>query len=439
MAKIDVYLRSIERFGATGAVLTSGQPVTLRFPTGDRHATQVTPHDQLVALVREVAPQAVVEQVDRSRPARFEIESGGVRYALSVQPRPGVWQVAIELAAGSAPAAAPSPAAAASSPAAAPAPSAARFARPGTSASEAEELPIERGQYAGEAGAAPARSGSTLLDQLTAAARQARASDLYLAAGSPPSIRVAGELHPASDRGSLDAETISRELGIVAPAEARAAWTERGVGLFTYGDGIGRVRVTLSRDHRGPCASLRLLAGEPPALGQLGLPREVGPWLDRKGLVLVAGPSGCGKTTTLAALVRALGEKRRRVVAFEDPIEIVHVSPLVSQRAVGEHVPGIAAGVASAMREGADAIVIGAVEGGEAAAAVIDAVAAGHLVIAALAVDSAREASVSLVDLVAAEHRDRARAVLGRDLLGTLSPVSSAGTRSFEVVAGRVE
>ena len=55
MARIDVYLRSIERFGAAGAVLTSGQAVTLKFPTGDRHATQVTHHDALVSLVREIA------------------------------------------------------------------------------------------------------------------------------------------------------------------------------------------------------------------------------------------------------------------------------------------------------------------------------------------------------------------------------------------------
>ena len=45
MSKLDVYLRSIEKFGATGAVLTSNQPVVMRFPAGDRHATQVTPHD----------------------------------------------------------------------------------------------------------------------------------------------------------------------------------------------------------------------------------------------------------------------------------------------------------------------------------------------------------------------------------------------------------
>src|SRR5262245_20910453 len=96
MAKLDVYLRSIERFGAAGAVLTSGQAVTLRFPTGDRHATQVTPHDQLVALVREIAPPAMLEQIEKSRPARFELESNGIRYSISVQSKPGAWQVAIE-------------------------------------------------------------------------------------------------------------------------------------------------------------------------------------------------------------------------------------------------------------------------------------------------------------------------------------------------------
>lgn len=434
MAKIDVYLRSIERFSATGAVLTSGQAVTLRFPTGDRHATQVTMHDQLVAIVREVAPPAVLEQIDKGRPARFEIESGSVRYALSVQPRPGTWQVTIDPAQAAA-----APPAAAPALAAAPAATAARPARaPSTVADAGDELPIERGQYAGEPAAA-ARSGSGLLDALTAAARQARASDLYLAAGAPPVIRAGGELQPIAERGPLDAETISRELGIVAPAEARGAWTERGLARFTYGDGLGRVRATMSRDHRGPCASLRLLSAEPPALDRLGLPREVGSWLDRRGLVLIAGAAGSGRTTMLAALVRALGERRRRVVTFEDPIELVHVSPSVSQRALGEHVPELAAGVAGAVCEGTDAIAIGQVDDAGSAAAVIDAAAAGHLVLAVIASPAAREAGLTLVQLLAAERRDRGRAVVERDLLGAVAPVVDAGTRSFEVVAGRVE
>ncbi|HRC59130.1 MAG TPA: hypothetical protein PKU97_24575, partial [Kofleriaceae bacterium] len=79
MPKIDAYLRSIERFGATGALLVSGQSVTLRFPTGDRHATQVTPHDLLVALVREVAPAAAIAALEAERAVRFTLDSGGRR------------------------------------------------------------------------------------------------------------------------------------------------------------------------------------------------------------------------------------------------------------------------------------------------------------------------------------------------------------------------
>src|SRR5262245_28915821 len=96
MPKLDVYLRSIEKFGAAGAVLTSGQAVTLRFPTGDRHATQVTPHDQLVGLVREIAPPVVFDRLDQGRPARLEIQSSGRRYGVNVTSRGGVWQIAIE-------------------------------------------------------------------------------------------------------------------------------------------------------------------------------------------------------------------------------------------------------------------------------------------------------------------------------------------------------
>ena len=89
MSKLDVYLRSIEKFGATGALLTSNQAVTLKFPTGDRHATQVTPHDQLVMLVREIAPPAALDQIDRQRPARFDYDSNGIRYGINVMPGRG--------------------------------------------------------------------------------------------------------------------------------------------------------------------------------------------------------------------------------------------------------------------------------------------------------------------------------------------------------------
>ncbi|MDB4959013.1 MAG: Twitching motility protein PilT [Myxococcales bacterium] len=431
MAKIDGYLRSIEKFGAAGAILTSGQAVTLRFPTGDRHATQVTPHDQLVMMVREIAPPPALDVIDKGRPGRFDFDSNGTRYGLSVVPKPGLWQVTIETAA----AAEPPPQVTAGQTS----PPTLRNPRPPTAVASADgnDMAIERGQYDGSSPAVTT-SGSVLLDQLTAAARGARATDIYLATGMAPMIRVGPELQPVGDRGALDAETLSRELGAIAPANVRGTWTETGVGMFTYGDGIGRVRATLARDHRGPCATLRLLVGEPPALDRLGLGKEVTSWLDQRGFIVVAGPSGCGKTTTLAAMVRALGEKRRRVIAIEDPIEIVHVSSAsVSQRAVGEHVPGVAAGVAAAMNEGADAIVVGTVASADAARATLDAVGAGLLVLATITVPVAGLALEVLVDQLPVERRDLARTILADAHLGTIGPVLRGTQRSFEVLNGR--
>ncbi len=423
MPKIDVYLRSIERFGAAGAVLASGQSITLKFPTGDRHATQVTPHDQLVVLVREVAPPAVLDQIDKHRPAQFEIDSNGIRYALNVAPKPGAWQVTID-----APAVAPPPVAA-------PPPTPHRAPpRPATApAGGMEDMVIERGQYDGEA-APVATSGSALLDQLLVAARAQRATDVYLAAGAPPSLRVAGQLVAAGDRGPLDAETLSRELGIVAPAEARAAWTERGTATFAYGDGVGRVRATLLRDHRGPGAALRVLAAEPPPLDRLGL-AAVASWLDGPGLVLVAGGPGTGKTTAFAAIVRALGERHRRTVVLEDWVEILHpASPYISQRTIGDHAATFTSGVAAALGEGADCIAIGSIATSDAAVAALDGALAGQLVVATIAA-MAGYAVARFVDLLPPARQDLARSALGALLLGTVSATADGARRSFEVAA----
>jgi twitching motility protein PilT len=425
MAKLDVYLRSIKQLGAQGALLTSGQAVALRFPTGDRHATQITSHDQLVGLIREVAPPAVLDQIDKNRAASFEIDASGARWAISVAPRPGAWQVTIE------------PVEVATPAPAAPGPTPVRQARAPTTGPSAEGpgMLIERGQYGSGAAAVPTTSASALLDHLTTGARASHASDIYLSAGSPAFQRVGGELTATTDRAPIDGDTLARELGLAAPNDARTAWAERRLATFAYGDGAGRVRVTLTHDHRGPGATLRLLPAEAPVLAGLGI-GGVAEWLGDRGLIAIGGPSGTGKTTVLAALVRALGEHRRRVIAIEEPIEIVHVSPWISQRAVGEHVSSVCDGVVAAMREGADAIVVGVVQTAADAAAVIEAVAGGHLVLTTLVAPRAGMALERMIDRLPAEHRQLAHALCADALLGTIGTVVTRSGRIFEV-AGR--
>src|SRR5688572_28742002 len=82
VARIDSYLRSLERFGALGLVLRSGGNVMLRFPAGDRHATQATPHAQLVELVDEIAPPDAQRRIRADEAAEFVYATGGVPYSV---------------------------------------------------------------------------------------------------------------------------------------------------------------------------------------------------------------------------------------------------------------------------------------------------------------------------------------------------------------------
>jgi twitching motility protein PilT len=297
---------------------------------------------------------------------------------------------------------------------------------------------LERGQYDGDSVPTTLPAGA-VLEQLTRSARAAGATDLYLGAAAVAVQRVGGELVSAG-AGVIDGEVLARELGVVAPPEARAAWAERGTAMFTYGDGVGRVRVTLARDHRGASAALRLLPGEPPTIAQLGLGAAgVESWLGRRGLVVIAGPSGSGKTVTLAALVRALGERHRRVITIEDPIELVHASAWVSQRAVGEHVASVSLAVAGAMNEGADAIVVGRVASEATAWGVVEAVSGGHLVLTTVVAPVAGVALDRLIAHLPHDQRELAHGLLFSALLGTIQPVLVAGSagsaRTFEITA----
>jgi Tfp pilus assembly pilus retraction ATPase PilT len=125
------------------------------------------------------------------------------------------------------------------------------------------------------------------------------------------------------------------------------------------------------------------------------------------------------------------------VIAIEDPIEIVHVSGWISQRAIGEHVPSVGDGVAAAMHEGADAIAVGAIHTAGDAAAVIEAVAGGHLVLTTLTVPRTGVAIDRLIDRLPLEQREVARELCADGLLGTIGPVVSRTGRSFEVTPGR--
>jgi twitching motility protein PilT len=445
MARIDGYLRSIEKFGALGATLASGQAVTLRFPGGDRQATQLTPHDQLVAMVREVASIEALTMIDGNRPAHFEFVSAGVAYAAQVTPKPGAWTVV--LTPQVAIAATPVVATVSASPSSARASGAVV-----TVVSAGDGMDIERSQY--DEAPESATTGSTLLDQLFSAARAVRASDLYLAADSQPMVRVAGELQSLRDVDSgafaslavpIDGDRLQRELGIVAPAEQRDGATA-APSAFVYGNQDVRMRISLGRDRRGATAAIRLMVPEPPAPERLGLPAAAIKALHaQRGLFIVTGGPGCGKTTSLASFVHGQTVTTTRfIVELSLAIEMVHQQrrAIVSQRAVGEHIDSYAIGIAAALRESADVIVVGDCDDTETAQAIVSALNAGALLMVAVPAVDVATSLLHIARLADASYPDRALATLANHFVaGTAQTLvkkadGSGRFAAFEVVIG---
>ena len=167
-------------------------------------------------------------------------------------------------------------------------------------------------------------------------------SDIHLAVGVPPMLRLYGELLPVKYR-DLDAEELYSLLREIV-TDSQWATFMAGQDLdFSYTQaGIGRFRVNLFRKTQGIGATLRVIPAQVPTLDTLGLPPVVQQLMQvHQGLVLVTGATGTGKSTTLAAMLHHLNTTRQfNIITLEDPIECIHTSAmsLVVQREVGTHV-----------------------------------------------------------------------------------------------------
>ena len=256
--------------------------------------------------------------------------------------------------------------------------------------------------------------------ELLAQAVKAGASDLHLAAGESPMLRLDGELRRL-DLPPLE-PAVLRE-GLVRLLEwASQPWADKARELDVALDlpGLGRFRLNLSEQLKGLAACLRVIPSRVPTLDELGL-EEVFRLIARfnSGLVLVGGPTGSGKSTSLAALVDRLNrECPLHIITLEDPIEIIHCSQrsLVNQREVGRHTRDFAQGLRSALRQDPDVILIGELRDLETIRLALRAAETGHLVLATVHTRSAAGSIDRLVEAFAAEEKVLVRTMLAESL-----------------------
>ncbi len=290
-----------------------------------------------------------------------------------------------------------------------------------------------------------AERGPNRIDTLLRIVVDKKASDLHLAVGSPPMVRVDGDLHRLKWR-TLTEEDYESLVNPIAPKRPLKEWQENGDTDFAYAMGkVARFRVNLFRQEHGSGAVLRMIPPKVLSIEELGLPPLVANVARvSRGLVLLTGPTGSGKSTTLAALLDWINRTRAsHIVTIEDPVEFLHVpqKSLISHRELGFDTPTFAGALKAALREDPDVILVGELRDLETMSLALRAAETGLLVFGTLHTNSAARAVDRLIDSFSAEEQEQVRTVLAEVLKAVvaqvlLKKIGGGRVPAFEVLRG---
>lgn len=283
------------------------------------------------------------------------------------------------------------------------------------------------------------------IDRFLSVVVKRQGSDLHLAVGSAPIIRIDGDLERIRYR-TLGEGDFYNMLSAITPRELWARYQLTGDVDFAYQMGNeARFRVNLLKQEHGSGAVFRLIPPHVPSTEELNLPRSVADLAFASGgLILVTGPTGSGKSTTLAAILDRVNHRlARHVVTIEDPVEFVHINDraIFTQREIGGDVTDFASGVRAALREDPDALLVGEMRDLETMRMTLTAAETGLLVFATLHTNSAAKAIDRIVDSFPFEEHDQIRTTLAESLHAVVAQQllkKNGGGRvpAFEVLLG---
>ena len=430
MPQLDRLLSVMVSQRATALSLDESELAALEIEGTPRPMTK-TPltSQQVVALLREIAPADAAALLDAGKSTQFDYvsEDGAFRVdaardgsrwrarvtlderrerqRLNGHPRPDIPEYAAPAPAAAAPAAA-APAATAPAPVSVPTPS----------------VLVDIDAITAFAGSDGARA---TLDALLRTMVERNASDLHLRCGEPPIVRLHGEMTRLEGRALGPAE-LEAMIRSVMPERNRREYAESNDTDYAYElSGVARFRANALKDRNGPAAVFRQIPATVVTVEQMGITPEVQKLCQlTKGLVLVTGPTGSGKSTTLCSLIDLVNRSRSdHVLTIEDPIEFVHPNKkcLITQRQVGVHTGSFKSALRAALREDPDIILVGELRDLETVAIAIETAETGHLVFGTLHTTTAASTIDRIIDQFPADRQAQIRVMLAESLKGVIS------------------
>lgn len=270
-----------------------------------------------------------------------------------------------------------------------------------------------------------------------------KASDLHLIVGTPPTLRVDGDLLPISEEGVLTPESIDTLLKEILNSEQLGRLSvNKEIDFSLPFSEKARFRVNAYTQRGTSAVSFRRIPMEIPSLESLNLPRILHNFTNlRQGLVLVTGPTGHGKSTTLAAIIDEINSRRPvHIVTIEDPIEFIFrpkVS-IISQREMHQDTHSWSVALRSVLREDPDVVLIGEMRDYETIASALTVAETGHLVLATLHTNSAAQTIDRVVDVFPEDQQDQVKLQLSNVIEAVVSLRLMPSLMGGRVIASEV-
>lgn len=264
------------------------------------------------------------------------------------------------------------------------------------------------------------------LEDLLSIVVKENASDLHLAVGRHPTIRIDGSLIPLLKEEILTPDT-ARDLifSLLTDAQREEFLREKELDLsYSFRD-RARFRVNVFHQRGFMGAALRLIPAKIRTFEELNLPPALAEFTKhQQGFFLVVGPTGHGKSTTLAAMIDHINHTRAdHIITIEDPMEYVFVSDraIVDQREVGMDTPSFHRALRSMFREDVDVAMIGEMRDAETMATAVTAAETGHLIFSTLHTNNAAQTIDRIIDTFPPAQQGQIRAQLASTLIGIVS------------------
>jgi twitching motility protein PilU len=252
-----------------------------------------------------------------------------------------------------------------------------------------------------------------------------KASDLFITAGVPPSLKIDGKVTPVTKQALTPEQSRAFAYGVMTEEQRRQFEAKNECNFSISPQEIGRFRVNVFMQQGRVGLVLRAIEMKIPKFDELSLPKVLADIaLTKRGLVIFVGATGCGKSTSLAAMIGYRNEySYGHIITIEDPIEFVHDhrNCIVTQREVGVDTETFESALKNTLRQAPDVILIGEIRARETMDYAIQFAETGHLCLATLHANNANQALDRIINFFPEDKRSQLLMDLALNLKAIIS------------------